>query len=61
MTDTVDVCPHGCDLTGEPIPHKDQPLFGGKTHFSRRIGHYDQVYDRTVSWSCPDCGITWTR
>lgn len=57
----MDNCPNGCDLTGAPIPEEHRHLYGGKTHFSRRFGHYDMARDRTVSWSCPDCGITWPR
>lgn len=56
-----DKCPNGCDLRGDPIPERSQYLYGGKTHFSRMIGNYDIIEDRTVSWSCPDCGITWPR
>lgn len=56
-----DVCPYGCDLTGKPIPETDRHMFGGKAHFSRRIGLYDQARDRTVSWLCPDCGAEWGR
>jgi len=57
----MDTCPNGCDLTGGPIPEESQHLYGGKTHFSRRVGYYDMTQDRTVSWSCPDCGLTWPR
>jgi hypothetical protein len=33
----------------------------GTTHFSRMLGRYDPVLDRTVEWSCPDCGVVWPR
>lgn len=55
-----DTCPHcHSDLTGAPIPEHEQHLFGGATHFSRWIGHYDQTLDRTVAYYCPDCGERW--
>jgi hypothetical protein len=49
------------DLQGAPIPEKDRDFYGGHTHFSRMIGNYDTFFDRSVSWSCPDCGGTWKR
>jgi hypothetical protein len=58
----VDTCPNGCDLTGKPIPEEHAGLFGeGVTHFSRALGRYDMERDRTVEWSCPDCGVVWPR
>lgn len=57
----MDTCPNGCDLTGKPIPERHRDMYGGKTHFSRRIGLYDTARDRTTAWRCPDCGIEWPR
>jgi len=55
-------CPAGCDLRGDPIPEEYLELYGeGVTHFSRTLGRYDTILDRTVEWSCPDCGIVWPR
>jgi len=48
------------ELQGEPIPKKDQELFGA-THFSRKIGLYSLERDRTVEYKCPDCKKTWPR
>jgi ribosomal protein L37AE/L43A len=55
-------CP-GCggDLRGGEIPPGDRDHFGGKAHFSRKIGIYDRGADRTVAWRCPDCGHEWAR
>ena len=53
-------CPHcDADLRGKEIPESQRELFGGHTHFSRKIGisNWDSVY----KWKCPDCGNTWTR
>jgi hypothetical protein len=58
----VDTCPNGCDLRGNPIPEEHAGLYGEDvTHFSRAFGRYDMALDRTVEWSCPDCGICWPR
>jgi len=54
-------CPNGCDLRGDPIPEEHRHMYGDVTHFSRMLGRYDLVLDRTVEWSCPDCGIVWPR
>lgn len=52
-----DTCPKcGASWVGEPIPENQRELFGGKTHFSRRINVYDRGKDRTVALRCPDCG-----
>lgn len=57
-----DICPLcKADLTGEPIPEESREFYGTHTHFSRRIGIYDQRRDCTVAWRCPDCGGEWTR
>lgn len=54
-------CPHcGANFQGDPIPEESQHLYGA-THYSRKIGIYDQVRDRTVEWMCPDCGARWER
>jgi hypothetical protein len=59
--DPDDFCPKcKADLRGDPIPEKDQYLFG-TTHFSRKIGYYDTEQDRTTMWLCPDCEHQWTR
>lgn len=59
---TPDVCPNGCNLQGNPIPDKWREYYApGTNYFSRAIGNYDWDKDATVSWSCPDCGITWPR
>ena len=61
LEDSKENCPHcGVDLQGNPIPKKDQHLFGA-THFSRKIGVYDRDKDRTVEYQCPDCGKRWKR
>lgn len=55
-------CPHcGVSLQGEPIPEKDLGYYGGRTHFSRKIGIEERDRDRTVWWLCPDCGWEWLR
>jgi hypothetical protein len=55
-------CPNGCDLTGNPIPEEHRSYYQeGATNFSRVIGNYDWYEDRTITWSCPDCGVVWTR
>lgn len=57
-----DECPNGCSLIGKPIPEEHRDLYGeGVTHFSRAIGIYDQLRDRTVEWACPDCNVRWPR
>jgi len=58
-----EICPHcNADLRGEPIPEKDQHLFGGKTHFSRLIGlEISDRYDGISYWLCPDCRVIWDR
>ena len=30
-------------------------------HWSRVIGIYDNILDRTVEYKCPDCGERWQR
>lgn len=59
--DNKEFCP-SCkeNMQGKPIKKKDQPAFGS-THFSRKIGIYDRMADRTVAWKCPDCGHEWAR
>lgn len=55
MKDNKENCPHClAELQGDPIPEDSQKLYGA-THFSRKIGLYDQTKDRTVKWMCPDC------
>lgn len=59
-----DICPNGCDLTGDPIPQEtiDKGYFGDATHFSRMIGVSVQGwYDCILYWACPDCDATWHR
>jgi predicted RNA-binding Zn-ribbon protein involved in translation (DUF1610 family) len=55
-------CPRcGVSFQGAPIPEEDRASFGGQTHFTRVIGIYDVVVDRTTAWRCPDCGHTWSE
>lgn len=56
-------CPEcEADFQGAPIPEKSQHMYGGKTHFSRRIGiEITGVYDGVLIWMCPDCGHMWPR
>lgn len=56
-------CPHcGSDLSGDPIPEKEQYLFGGSTHFSRKVGiEIPEQYDGISYWFCPDCKVVWDR
>ena len=57
-------CPHcQADLTGAPIPQesRDKGYYGSATHYSRKIGIYDGLRDRTVKWKCPDCLQEWDR
>jgi len=54
-------CPScGKDLRSDPIPKKDQWLYG-QTHFSNRIGIYDMDKDMTVEYQCPFCKHRWPR
>jgi hypothetical protein len=56
----------GSDLRGAIIKPEDRHFYGGndeceygcggELHYSRLIGIYDRVVDRTVAWLCPDCG-----
>ena len=55
-------CPHcNADLTGDPIPEKDLELFGGATHFDRKIGVEILGTDMVCYWKCPECGEEWER
>ncbi len=58
-----DLCPLcGIDLRGDPIPERLQDeWYGGKTHYSRKIGVVNPVRDCVVEWLCPDCGGRWER
>ncbi|WML44577.1 hypothetical protein [Neobacillus sp. PS3-40] len=47
------------NLQGETIQGQQESY--GATHFTRKIGIYDVVKDRTVKWKCPDCGGEWDR
>lgn len=59
---TVNACPAcGSSWIGKPIPKDQQQLFGGETHYSRCIGFYDDVTDRTVAYRCPDCEMFFER
>ncbi len=59
--DNAEFCPScGADLQGAPIEVDKQYLYGS-THFSRKIGIYDQARDMTVEWCCPDCNHRWDR
>lgn len=60
---TTNICPKcKADLTGEEIPEEFRELhYGGKTHYSRKIGIYDWDRDMTVEWMCPDCEHRWPR
>lgn len=56
-----DTCPHcKADLRGKPIPEDVRGLFGGHTHFTRKISLYDRDKDRTVAYRCPDCKGEWS-
>lgn len=60
MKDNKENCPLcAADLQGYPIPKAQQGLFGGATHFSRKIGLYDYDTDRTRRYMCPDCKGEW--
>jgi hypothetical protein len=48
-------------LRGDPIPKKDQKVFGGHKFFGREIALYDRDLDMTTHYRCPDCGFTWKR
>lgn len=50
----------GVSLRGAKVAKKSQHLYG-VTHFGREIGNYSMKEDRTVSWSCPDCGHQWLK
>tara|TARA_Y100000034_G_scaffold59657_1_gene72549 strand:+ start:17373 stop:17618 length:246 start_codon:yes stop_codon:yes gene_type:complete len=56
-------CPHcGNNLQGAEIKQEDRHLFGGVTHFGRKIGWQDpDIYDGVLFWKCPDCGEKWHR
>ena len=55
MKDNKENCPHClAELQGDPIPEDSQKLYGA-THFSRKIGLYDQTKDGTVKGRCTDC------
>lgn len=59
--DNAEHCPHcNANLQDEPIPEEHQESYGGKTHFSRKIGVTNTV-DRASYWMCPDCEGTWER
>jgi hypothetical protein len=56
------LCPAcNADLTSAPIPQEHLEHYGDETHYSRVIGVYSIVLDRTVEWQCPDCGYRWER
>lgn len=63
LIDKIEYCPHcGSDLTGPEIPEELRAeYYGGQTHYSRKIGIYDQNLDYTIAWECPDCGKRWSR
>lgn len=48
-------------MQGEPIPIESRPYYGNFTHFSRKIGIYNDATDRTDHWLCRDCGGEWDR
>lgn len=50
------------DLRGEPIPKHLRKMYGGSTHYSRRIGiEIPEVYDGVSYWECPECRVRWDR
>ncbi|MED1643042.1 hypothetical protein P4U99_07545 [Brevibacillus agri] len=58
--DNEGFCPYcGISLQGEPIPIERRPSYGNFTHFSRKIGIYNDTFDRTDRWLCRDCGGEW--
>ena len=58
MPDTCPAC--GVSFKGYLIKEEYLKYYSpGVTHYSRLIGNYDMVLDRTVGWICPDCGHEW--
>ena len=56
-----DACPEcKANLVGEPVPGRYRSMYAA-SHFSRKIGLYDQLSDRVTAWKCPDCGHVWGR
>ena len=55
FNDPTGECPN-CNASwqAEPIPEKYRHHYEG-THYSRRIGIYDDELDCTVAIQCPDC------
>lgn len=58
MAESCNNC--GASFQGSPIPEDQQPLYGGKTHFSLRMGveypyNHPQHYDGISEWRCPFC------
>lgn len=61
LANNKEYCPYcNTNLQGKPIPLEEQHSYGA-THFTRKIGMYDLVKDRTVNWKCPDCSGEWER
>lgn len=59
LRNSIEFCRNcNANFQGEPIPKKDQHLFGA-THFSRKIGIYSMETDRTEEYQCPDCQHKW--
>ena len=57
-----DHCPVcGADWDGGPIPEEIREHYSPPYRWSRKIGIYDVVNDRTVAFQCPDCGHTFGR
>ena len=61
LRDNKEYCPlcNSC-LQGKEIPKERQKRFGA-THYSRKIGYYDQNLDRVTKYNCPDCKGEWAR
>lgn len=58
-----EMCPNGCDLRGPLIPETIRDNYTpGSIYYSRKIGvEIRGVYDGTLFYTCPDCGIAWQR
>lgn len=60
LTSSKEYCPYcNTNLQGKK-PLESQNSYGA-THFTRKLGMYDLLEDRTVKWKCPDCGGEWDR
>lgn len=51
----------GASFVGPEIPLEIRHLFGGHTHWDRKIAIVDQIKDCYTHLECPDCGHRWER